>query len=102
MMKNKPTQGLRLVKKFHSATPAEEVNMQAALEAGQVAISIIVAYLEAQVQWIDAKLSNTDALYSKPGADLAVAVLLARREVQLKLRNLLLDKIELDADHAED
>ena len=100
--KANPKKAHKIVKKFRDLTPAEEAKINEVMEAGEGAIAVIVQFLEEQITALDKKMYHTDQLYDRPGADLYVAVLLARREVHLKLRNLLLDKIELDESSLEE
>lgn len=93
---------LRLTKQIKSLSPKEELQVGAALNAAKEGVGYICAYLEQKIISIDKELSNTSTLYSKPSPDRYVAVLLAKREANFKLLNLLRDEVTLDDDQSED
>ena len=94
----------RIVKKFKGLDSSEERRYAATLNDSQNAVAIITKYLADEVIKADTKLGNTKSLYSGNGdCALQVACLLAEREANIKLLNLLTEKFDLlDADHAED
>ncbi len=93
---------VRLFKKFRNLTHTEAKSYALALAEGVDALEVVSTYLAIQVDAIDKELSNTKVLYERTGADLYVATLLARREVNYNLLLLLQKKVELDVDQTKD
>lgn len=95
---------LRLVKRLGtSLTISEQKQAAKTLADCSGAIRIIKGYLEREVISVDKQLNDTNKLYSQEGdTHLLVATMLAKRETQMKLLNLLSEEVELDADPAGD
>ena len=67
-------------------TVEEAKQAQQALFAAAPALEIIRMYLEKRIDYIESKLSNTEALYKEQGdCHARVATLLAKREELIKL-----------------
>lgn len=87
----------RIVKKFKELTNSEERGMAATLNASEHGLEIVRAYLEGEVTNLDRELNDVQSLYDGQGdSHLRVAVLLSRRATNMKLLNLLTEKVVVD------
>ena len=93
---------LRLVKRLKNLAPQDERVAAVALNTAREGIQVILDYLSQEIILIDKELSNTAVLYERKNADRYVGVLLAQREANFKLMNLLREEVELDGDQPED
>jgi hypothetical protein len=93
---------LRLVKRIKNLTPHDERVAAVALHTAREGVQVILDYLSQEIILTDKQLSDTSTLYDRSNADRYVGVLLAYREANFKLMNLLQAEVELDGDQPED
>ena len=92
----------RLLKKFKHLDPSEERAYAVSLKDGKGALEIVGKYLLIEIDKIEHLLEDTEELYGKSNGHLLVATLLARRQCQARLYDLLEQQITLDDDQSKE
>lgn len=92
----------RLVKKFKHLDPHEERAYAVSLIEGKEALEVVMKYLLMEIDKIEHQLEDTETLYEKSNGHLLVATLLARRQCQARLYDLLNEQITLDDDQSKE